>query len=112
MALIVVNDVLAELRKISKDLDKNMIKIYKLRYDNKEAALQDLKSKKVIDAKEQYINGTEAVVNCGVLTLVKATETEAAIFADGYHYDIMTSDDMVFDSEVFPKNAKYKFGGE
>jgi hypothetical protein len=89
-----------------------MPNIYKLRYENKEAALIDLKSKKVIDAKEQYINGTEAVVNCGVLTLVKATETEAAIFADGYHYDIMTSDEIIFNSEIFVKNPKFKFAGE
>jgi hypothetical protein len=89
-----------------------MVNIYKLRYESKEAALKDLKSKKVIDANEQYINGTEAVVKCGIITLVKATETEAAIVADGYHYDIMTTDEIVFESEVFPKNAKYKFGGE
>ena len=88
-----------------------MPKIYKLRYESKESALKDLKSKKVIDANEKYINGTEAVVECGILTLVYATETEAAIFAEGYHYNIMTTDTIVFDSEVFPKNAKYKFGG-
>ena len=88
-----------------------MPNIYKLRYENKEAALQDLKIKKAIDAKEKYINGTEALVDCGILTLVYATETEAAIVADGYHYNIMTTEDIFFESEVFPKNAKYKFGG-
>jgi hypothetical protein len=88
-----------------------MPNIYKLRYENKEVALIDLKSKKAINDKEKYINGTEALVDCGILTLVYETETEDAIIADGYHYDIMTSDDIIFDSEVFPKNAKYKFGG-
>ena len=92
--------------------------IYKLRYTDKEAALKDLISKGVIDAKEKYINGTECVVECGIITLVYATLDNQeniltpAIFADGYHYNIMTSDDMSFESEVFPKNAKYKFGGE
>jgi hypothetical protein len=89
-----------------------MPNIYKLRYDNKELALKDLKSKKVIDAKEQYINGTEAVIECGIITLVYATETESAIVADGYHYDIMTSDEIVFHSEIFVNNPKFKFAGE
>jgi hypothetical protein len=89
-----------------------MPNIYKLRYDNKEAALKDLKIKKVIDSSGKYINGTESVVDCGIITLVYATETEAAIIADGYHYNIMTTDTIIFDSEVFPKNAKYKFAGE
>ena len=86
--------------------------IYKLRYTDKEPALKDLISKGVINKEGKYINGTEAVVECGILTLVYATETEEAIFADGYHYNIMTSDYVVFDSEIFPKSAKYKFGGE
>jgi hypothetical protein len=85
--------------------------IYKLKYDNKKAALIDLKSKKVIDDNEQYINGTQAVVECGIITLVYATETEAGIVADGYHYDIMTSDEIVFDSEIFVNNPKFKFAG-
>ncbi len=86
--------------------------IYKLRYTDKEDALKDIISKGVIDKEGGYINGTEAVVECGIITLVYETETEAAIVADGYHYNIMTRDEIVFESEVFPKNAKYKFGGE
>jgi hypothetical protein len=89
-----------------------MSNIYKLKYDNKKAALIDLKRKNVIDAKEQYINGTEAVVECGIITLVYDTETEAAVIADGYHYDIMTSDEVVFESEIFVNNPKFKFAGE
>jgi hypothetical protein len=89
-----------------------MPNIYKLRYENKEAALKDLKSKKVIDDNEKYINGTQAVVECGIITLVYETETEAAIIADGYHYDIMTTDTIIFDSEIFVNNPKFKFAGE
>jgi hypothetical protein len=88
-----------------------MPNIYKLRYESKTDGLIDLVNKRVIDINGKYINGTESVVQCGIITLVYATETEAAIIADGYHYDIMTSDEIVFESEVLPKNAKYKFGG-
>jgi hypothetical protein len=86
--------------------------IYKLRYASKEDALKDLKSKKVIDNNEKYINGTEAVVECGIITLVYETETEPAILAEGYHYDLMSNDIISFESQIFPKDAKYKFGGE
>ena len=89
-----------------------MPNVYKLRYANKEAALKDLMAKEVINIEGIYINGTESVVECAIITLVYATETEAAIFAKGYHYNIMTTKTIIFDSEVFPKNAKYKFGGE
>jgi hypothetical protein len=89
-----------------------MVNIYRLQYEDKEAALIDLKSKKVIDANKRYINGTESVVDCGIITLVYATEIEAAVIANGYHYNIMTNDTIFFDSEVFPNNPKYKFGGE
>ena len=92
--------------------------IYKLRYADKAAALKDLKSKKVINYKGQYINGTEAVVDCGIITLVYPTydeneiELTPAVFAEGYHYDIMSNDVIVFDSEVFVNNPKFKFAGQ
>jgi hypothetical protein len=86
--------------------------IYKLIYASKEDALKDLKSKGVINKEGQYINGTEAVVNIGVITLIYATETEEAIFADGYHYDIMTNDTIVFESEIFVKQPRFKFAGQ
>jgi hypothetical protein len=91
--------------------------IYKLRYLSKEEALKDLKLKEVIDKEGNYINGTEAVVQCGIIKLVYATcdenekEITPAIYAEGYHYNIMTTDTIIFDSEVFPNNPKYKFGG-
>ena len=86
-----------------------MINIYKLRYVSKAEALKDLKSKKVIDNEGNYINGTEAVVECGAITLTQATETEEAIYAEGYHYDIMTNDIIVFESEIFVNVPKFKF---
>jgi hypothetical protein len=86
--------------------------IYKLKYESKEDALKDLKIKGVIDYEGNYINGTEAIVECGIITLVYATEIEAAVFAEGYHYDIMTNDTIVFESEIFVKDPKFTFSGQ
>ena len=91
--------------------------IYKLKYIDKETALKDLKSKVVIDNEGNYINGTEAVVDCGIIKLVETTyddegnELIPAIYANGYHYDVMTNDVVVFDSEIFVKNPKFQFAG-
>ena len=88
---------------------------YKLRYENKEKAIVDLIAKnliKIVDEEQVYINGTEAVVDCGIITLLHATETEEAIYAEGYHYDIMTSDTIVFESEIFVKEPRFKFAGQ
>ena len=90
------------------------IPVRKLRYEDKSSALIDLKSKGVVNDKGEYINGTQAVVECGVITITQATCKEEiqltpAVFADGYHYDIMTTDNVFFESEVYPKNQKYKF---
>jgi hypothetical protein len=93
--------------------------IYKLKYVDKESAIADLIAKNVIEILEDgqfYINGTESVVECGVITITQATyqgktELNPAVFADGYHYDIMTTDTIVFDSEIFVNNPKFKFSG-
>ena len=92
--------------------------IYKLRYEDKEDALKDLIYKYVIDKEGKYINGTEAVVECGIIKLVETTYDEEgaelipAIYAYGYHYDVMTNDVIIFDSEIFVKNPKFKFSGQ
>ena len=92
-----------------------MIKIYKLRYANKAEALKDLKSKCVIDNEGNCINGTEAVVECGIIILVYATYDEnekqitPAVYSEGYHYDIMTNDTIFFESEIFVNVPKFKF---
>ena len=86
--------------------------IYKLKYTDKESALIDLKSKGVIDKDCLNFNGTESIVECGIITLVYATETEEAIIAEGYHYDVMTSDNVIFESEIFVNNPKFKFAGQ
>ena len=92
--------------------------IYKLRYLDKDSALKDLIGKGVIDDKGNYINATEAVVDCGIILLVyptlddKGIELIPAIYAEGYHYDVMTNDVLIFDSEIFVKNPKFQFAGQ
>jgi hypothetical protein len=94
--------------------------IYKLNYTDKEAGIADLIAKGVIEIVEgdqSYINGTQAVVDCGIITLVKGTyddqdvQVTAPVLAEGYHYDVMTSDEIVFESEIVVNHPKYTFGG-
>ena len=70
--------------------------IYRLKYTNKIDAISDLIIKKVINKDQEYINGTESVVEC-------------SMSESGKHYNVMTFDTIFFDSEVFPKNPKFKF---
>jgi hypothetical protein len=95
--------------------------IYKLNYTDKETGIADLIAKGVIEIVEdeqRYINGTQAVVDCGVIVLTDGTydeqglEVTAPIFAEGYHYDVMSSDEMVFEAEIVVNNPKYTFAGQ
>jgi pSer/pThr/pTyr-binding forkhead associated (FHA) protein len=85
--------------------------IYSLKYLNKEEALKDLKSKNVIDKDGNFINGTEAVVYCGLIILVYGTETIPSTLAEGYHIDIMSRDEIIFDKKISPINKRFKFTG-
>jgi hypothetical protein len=94
------------------------MKVYKLQYTNKETAIADLLDKNIIDAENNYINGTEAVVEIGLIALKDATydeeflEVTPAVYADGYHYDIMTLDLIDFGTnEIKVNNPKHKFLG-
>lgn len=95
--------------------------IYKLNYTDKEAGIADLIAKGVIEIVEDeqsYINGTQAVVDCGIIVLTQGTYDEqyvqvtAPVFAEGYHYDVMTSDDIIFENEIFVNNPKFTFAGQ
>lgn len=97
------------------------MKIYKLNYTDKEAGIADLIAKGVIEIVEdeqRYINGTQAVVDCGIIILTQGTyddqdvQITAPVLAKGYHYDVMTSDDIIFESEIFVNNPKYTFAGQ
>lgn len=94
-----------------------MVNIYKLKYTDKETAISDLISKGVIDENNEYINGTQAVVDIGLIVLVQGTydeewnEITPPVYADGYHYDIMTSDEIEFSNAITPNNPKHTFAG-
>lgn len=79
--------------------------IYKLTYQNKEAAVADLQSKGILTA-EGYGIGVQAVVEIGVIALDENTN------AEGYHYDVMSTETYDFGANlVVPKNPKHAFAG-
>lgn len=79
-----------------------MIKIYKLKYPNKETAIADLKAKGVYNEDLSFGNGIHAVVEVGKVILTDGTydeqgnEITAPIYADGYHYDVMSEIEIDF----------------
>ena len=91
--------------------------IYKLTYENKDTALADLKAKGILievefngQKHEAYGNGVAAVVEIGLIVL--DIVDEQPIYADGYHYDVMSSELYDFGANlVEPKNPKHAFAG-
>ena len=98
-----------------------MIKIYKLKYTNKETAIADLIAKGVyqeIEGEMLYADGIDAVVEVGLLIDQEATFDEQGnlltepTYRDGYHFDIMTENEIDFgENEFFPNNPKHTFAG-
>ena len=100
--------------------------IAKLKYENKETAIADLLAKKVYIEVENldkeitlaYGQGIQAIVEIGLIVLENGTydsdfnEITAPVYADGYHYDVMSSEVIDFGSaEIFPKNCCHSFAG-
>lgn len=100
--------------------------IAKLKYENKETAITDLLAKGVYIETENldkeitlaYGQGIQAVVEIGLIVLENGTydsdfnEITAPIYADGYHYDVMSIDKIDYGSaEIFPKNCCHSFAG-
>lgn len=100
--------------------------IAKLKYTDKETAIADLLAKGVYVEVENldkeitlaYGQGIQAVVNIGLIALENGTYDEdfnvitAPIYADGYHFDVMSLDKIDFGTaEIFPKNCCYSFAG-
>lgn len=91
--------------------------IYKLKYIDKETAIADLITKGVIDENGEYINGIQAVVEIGEITIQNAEYDDKGnvitepIFADGYHYDVMSEQEIVFENEITVNNPKHTFAG-
>ena len=91
--------------------------IYKLKYKNKENAIADLKAKRVYTEDLSFGNGIHAVVEIGVITLTDGTYDDEGnvitepIYADGYHYDVMSEQEIVFENEIQVNNPKHTFYG-
>ena len=95
-----------------------MIQIYKLKYPNKETAIADLIAKGVYIEDLSFGNGIHAIVEVGKVILTDGTydeegnEITAPVFADGYHYDVMTETEIDFGTNrIFPNNPKHAFAG-
>ena len=92
--------------------------IYKLKYTDKETALADFIAKGIYVEELVYAEGIQAVVEIGLIVLTDGTydenfnEITAPIYADGYHYDIMSIQDIDFGTnEIIVNNPKHNFAG-
>ena len=99
--------------------------IAKLKYTDKETAIADLLAKKVYIEIENldkeitlaYGQGIQAVVEIGLIVLENGTydadfnEITAPVYADGYHYDVMSENEIKFDNSIEVKNPKHTFAG-
>ena len=91
--------------------------IYKLSYSDKATAVADLTAKGILvesTFQEQtslvYGEGVAAVVEIGLIVL--DIVDDEPIYADGYHYDVMSSELYDFGANlVEPKNPKHAFAG-
>ena len=98
-----------------------MIRIYKLKYTDRETAISDLIEKGVyqeIDGELIYGKGIHAVVDVGLIIDQEATFDEQGnlltepTYREGYHFDIMTEREIDFgENEIMPNNPKHTFAG-
>jgi hypothetical protein len=100
------------------------MEIYKLNYIDKETAIADLLAKGVYvettfkDVTSlTYGQGVQAVVEIGKIIEIPGTYDEQGnvitepIYYDGYAYDVMCVQEIVFESEIFPVDCKHSFMG-
>ena len=94
--------------------------IAKLKYTDKETAMADLLAKGVYTETEDglvYGQGIQAVVEIGLIVLENGTydengnEITAPVYADGYHFDIMSENEIDFPNAIEPNNPKHQFAG-
>jgi hypothetical protein len=93
--------------------------IYKLSYTDKDQAVADLVAKGILIETEDgqiYGSGVQAIVEIGKIMIEPPTydeegnELTSAVYADGYHYDIMSTETYEFGSNlVTPNNPKHLF---
>ena len=101
------------------------MKIYKLQYKDKETALADLIAKGVYTLEDLhesgetlcYGQGIHAVVEIGLIVQTEPTFDDDGnvltepIYFNGYHYDVMSEQEIEFDNIITPKNPKHSFAG-
>ena len=99
--------------------------IYKLKYTTKATAIKDLLKKGVYvettfnDVTSlTYGTGVHAVVEIGQIVLENGTydadfkEVTAPVYADGYHFDVMSEQSISFGkAEIEVNNPKHEFAG-
>lgn len=96
--------------------------IFKLTYIDKDQAISDLIAKNILVLQEgdgyTFGEGVQAVVEIGLIILAQPTfdeegnELTPAIIAEGYHYDVMSTEMYDFGTNlVVPKNPKHAFAG-
>jgi hypothetical protein len=94
--------------------------IYKLQYKDKETAIADLLDKEVYIKTEDdlsYGQGIHAIVEIGLIVLENGVydeefnEITAPVFADGYHYDVMSENEIKFENVIEVNNPKHTFAG-
>jgi hypothetical protein len=101
------------------------MKVIKLKYENKETAIADLIAKGVYKEVENldkeitlaYGDGVQAVVEIGLIVLENGTydadfkEITAPVYADGFHYDVMSEKEIEFTNAIEVNNPKHTFAG-
>ena len=98
--------------------------VYKLVYPTKDLAISDLIEKGVYTEMEldsvktlAYGQGVHAVVEIGIITLTDGTYDEEMVeitppkMAVGYHYDVMSEQEIVFPNALTVNNPKHQFAG-
>lgn len=92
------------------------MRIYKLNYTDKKTAIADLLVKGVYQEGLTYGQGIHAIVEIGKVVNIQGIYDENGdvltepTFYDGYSYDVMSEQDIIFESEIFPKHPKHSFG--
>lgn len=105
-------------------INNTIMEIYKLNYLDKETAIADLLAKGVYIETTfdgitslSYGQGIQAVVEIGKIVEIPGTYDEEGnvitepIYYDGYAYDVMCEQKIVFESEIFPVDCKHSFMG-
>lgn len=87
------------------------MKIYKLKYTDRETAITDLINKGVYDEDLLFGDGIQAVVEIGLIISGETPIDVEPTYLEGYHYDIMSENEIIFESEIITNNPKHTFAG-